>query len=147
LSIRLSEIVNFHQDSREAAEIGSLVPITVRSGEAGLAIGGQAAIGKRDLAFLMIPLFVDPSPDFKVGEAVGKERERQIIAAYLHDHLAPELMAATFLLETVRDQLESENHPCGRKVEEVQRRLEDPIKTVSKGLKQTEKFEAQAGPV
>jgi hypothetical protein len=35
------------------------------------------AIGKRGLAFLMIPLFIDPSPDFKVGEAVGKERERQ----------------------------------------------------------------------
>ncbi|MBV8099274.1 MAG: hypothetical protein JOZ31_08965 [Verrucomicrobia bacterium] len=54
----------------------------------------------------------------------------------MHDHLAPELMAATFLLEAVRDQLGSENHPCK---EMVERRLEDPIKKLTKALKQTEK--------
>jgi hypothetical protein len=44
----------------------------------------------------MIPLFVDANPDFEIGTAVGNELERQKVATYVHDHPAPELLAAIF---------------------------------------------------
>ena len=71
----------------------------------------------------MIPLFIDPSPDFEIGTAVGKELQRQKVAAYVHDHLAPELLAATFSIESVRARLEKENHPFAEHLKEIQQKL------------------------
>ena len=37
-------------------------------------------------------MFIDPNPDFEIGEAVGRELERQRLAAYVYEHLAPGIM-------------------------------------------------------
>src|SRR5689334_19861886 len=63
----LSEIVKIDLTSVEPMTLGRLIPITVRTADKAVTIGGQAAISKQGIAFLMIPLFIDPSPDFEIG--------------------------------------------------------------------------------
>ena len=96
----LSEIVKIDFASADPLKIGRLIPITVRTADQAVTIGGQAAISEQGIAFLMIPLFIDPSPDFEIGTAVGRELQRQRVAAYVHDYLASELLAATFEAQT-----------------------------------------------
>ena len=86
----------------------------------------------------MIPLFIDPSPDFEIGTAVGKELQRQKVAAYVHDHLAPELLAATFSIEAVRARLEKENHPCAEQLKEIQQKLTGPLRQMGETLEAVE---------
>jgi hypothetical protein len=134
----LSEIVKTDLASADTVKIGRLIPITVRTADEAVTIGGQAAVSKHGIAFLMIPLFVDPSPDFEIGTAVGKELQRQKVAAYVHDHLAPELLAATFSIEAVRARLEKENHPCAEQLKEIQQKLTGPLRQMGETLEAVE---------
>jgi hypothetical protein len=134
----LSEIVKIDLTSVEPMTLGRLIPITVRTADKAVTIGGQAAISKQGIAFLMIPLFIDPSPEFEIGTAVGKELQRQKVVAYVHDHLAPELLAATFSIEAVRVRLEKENHPCREQLKEVEQKLTGPLRQMGKRLEVAE---------
>ena len=138
LIVVLSEIVKIDLASADPLKLGRLIPITVRTADEAVTIGGQAAISQQGIAFLMIPLFIDPSPDFEIGTAVGKELERQRVAAYVHDHLAPELLAATFLIEAIRVRLERENHPCREQLNEIQQQLTGPLRQMGKRLEEAE---------
>ena len=126
---------------------GQLIQITVRTADAFVIIGGQAAISKHGIAFLMIPLFIDPSPDFEIGTAVGKELQRQKVAAYVHDHLAPELLAATFSIESVRARLEKENHPCREQLKEIQQKLTGPLRLMGETLEGAETVSDRREPL
>jgi hypothetical protein len=110
--IALSDIVRMHPKSTNEVKIGELVPITVRSSVESEMIGGQAAFGTKGLLFLMIPGSFKPDQEFEVGTAVGKELEKLNIRDYVHQHLAPEFMSVIFSLESIKAQLEKDNHPC-----------------------------------
>src|ERR1700751_1259978 len=66
---------------------------------------------------LVFPLNSGPS-NFEDGTELGKDRERQRIAAYFHNQLAPDLMALAFSIEAIRLELESEKHPAEAKLKE-----------------------------
>ena len=134
----LSEIVKIELDAADPVKLGRLIPVTVRTADEAVTIGGQVAISKQRIAFLMIPLFIDPSPDFEIGTALGKELQRQKVAAYVHDHLAPELLAATFSIEAVRVRLEKENHPCREQLREVEQKLTAPLRQMGQQLEEAE---------
>ena len=134
----LSEIVKIELDAADPVKLGRLIPVTVRTADEAVTIGGQVAISKQGIAFLMIPLFIDPSPDFEIGTALGKELQRQKVAAYVHDHLAPELLAATFSIEAVRVRLEKENHPCREQLREVEQKLTAPLRQMGQQLEEAE---------
>ena len=65
-----------------------------------------------------------------MGKGVGLEIERQRISAYLHDRLAPGLLAVTFAIEAVRQQLEQEKHAAEPKLKEVCRDLGELLSPV-----------------
>jgi hypothetical protein len=139
--VALSEVVKIHFASSDGVKVGGPVPIAVRTHE-GVTIGGHAAISKQ-LAFFMIQLFVGASPDFEVGTAVGKELQRQKVAAYVHDHLTPELLSAIFSIESVRARLEEEHHPCAKRLKEIEQELSEPIRQMGEDLERTELSSAQ----
>jgi hypothetical protein len=141
--VALSEVVKMCFASSDRVKIGRLVPIAVRTPHEGVTIGGHAAISKQ-LAFFMIPLFVDASPDFEVGTAVGEELQRQKVDAYVHDHLTPELLAAIFSIESVRVRLEKERHPCAERLKEIEQELSGPIRQMGEALEWTEPSSAQS---
>jgi signal transduction histidine kinase len=143
--VAVSEVVKIHFASGDSLKIGQLIPITVRTADEGVTVGGQAAISEQ-LAFFMISLFVDANPDFEIGTAVRKELERQKVATYVHDHLAPELLAAIFSIESVRARLEKEHHPCAERLKEIEQALSGPIRQMGGALERTEPSSAQRDP-
>jgi signal transduction histidine kinase len=129
----LSSVTKFHVDSAGAIQPG-LTPIVVRSFNRNLSIGGHVAFSREGLAYLMIPFTPNTNCDFEMGKAVGLETERQRISAYLHDRLAPELLAVTFSVEAVRDQLEQEKHSAEPKLKEVCRTLTELLRPLHEAL-------------
>jgi hypothetical protein len=69
---------------------------------------------------------------------LGKNCSDKKVAAYVHDHLAPELLAVTFSIEAVRARLEKENHPCREQLKEVQRKLTGRLEQMGKRLEEAE---------
>ncbi|MBV9873122.1 MAG: PAS domain S-box protein [Verrucomicrobia bacterium] len=126
-SIALSEIVKIHPESLGRTHSGDLIPITVRLYCTGGTIGGHAALGSNNQVFLMIPKSSKVDAEFEAGAAVGKELEQQKIRDYVHEHLAPEFMSAVFALDSVRLQLEKENHPCAATLKHIQERFTQPL--------------------
>ena len=134
LEIALSEIVKLERDP---VEIGLLNPISLRTGGKSSVVAGHAAIGSNGLAFLMVHRFVDPSPDFEAGAAVGKEMERERMSTYVHENLAPEFMSAVYSLESIRAQLEKDSHPSAPKLKEIQQLITEPFQRMAAELKKS----------
>jgi signal transduction histidine kinase len=116
--LALSAIVKIHLDSPEAAKVGRLVPITVRSPIKHTTISGHATFGEDGLVFLMLVLPSEPSAELEAAQALKREQERQQIANYIHEHIAPELMSVVFSIESIRLELEDQK-PTGCR--EIQR--------------------------
>ena len=70
------------------------------------------------------------SSEFEQGQALGREQERERLSTYFHSQLAPDLLALTFAIESVRAELETENHPAGLKLKEVLDRLSEIIEPI-----------------
>lgn len=134
LLISLSEIVKFYSTSLGARKKGILIPIAVRTSDQKSAIGGHAAFGPGDLAFLMIPLYVDSDSELDAGVAAGQESERQRPSDYIHDRLGPELMAIVFSIESLRSRLEEAKHPADAELKQIGRRIDDLFESVRENV-------------
>ena len=121
--LALSAVAKFHLDSVSALKRAKIAPIAVRSFDRKLRLGGFAAFNREGLVYLMIPSAPKTNEAFEMGKAAGVESERQRVSAYLHERLAPELVALAFSLEAVRYQLEQEKHSAEPKLKEVCRNL------------------------
>jgi signal transduction histidine kinase len=132
--VALSAVTKFHFDGVGTIRRGKLTPIVVRSFKKKLSIGGHAAFSREGLAYLMIPFTPNTSGDFEMGKAVALETERQRISAYLHDRLVPELLAVTFSVEAVCDQLEQEKHSAEPKLKEVCRIVAELLRPLHEEL-------------
>ena len=128
--LALSAMVKIHLDSPEAAKVGRLVPITVRSPLKQIMISGHATFGEDGLVFLMLVLPSEPSAELEAAMAVKREQERQQIASYIHEHIAPELMSVVFTIESIRLELEDKNPPVAAKFKELGNRLTKLIESV-----------------
>ena len=86
-----------------------------------------------DIQQLVFPPDSRPS-NFKEGIELGKDRERQRIAAYFHDQLAPDLMALAFSIEAVRVELESEKHPAEAKLKDIRDRVSKTLQPIRQNI-------------
>jgi hypothetical protein len=68
--------------------------------------------------------------EFKKGQMLGREQERERLSVYFHCQLAPDLMALAFSIESVRAELEAENHHAALKLKEVLERLTEMIEPI-----------------
>jgi hypothetical protein len=82
---------------------------------------------------LVFPLNSGPS-NFEDGTELGKDRERQRIAAYFHNQLAPDLMALAFSIEAIRLELESEKHPAEAKLKEIRDRVSKMLQPIRQNI-------------
>jgi signal transduction histidine kinase len=65
--------------------------------------------------------------EFEEGRILGHAQEQRRLEIYFHDRLGPELMALAFSIESIRAQLEAENHPAEPKLREVRDRLSEML--------------------
>ena len=82
---------------------------------------------------LIFPPNSRPS-NFEEGTELGRDRERQRIAAYFHDQLAPDLMALAFSIEAIRLELESEKHPAEAKLKEIRHRVSKMLQPIRQNI-------------
>jgi signal transduction histidine kinase len=72
--------------------------------------------------------------NFEDGIELGKDWERQRIAAYFHDQLAPDLMALAFSIEAIRSELESEKHPAEAKLKEIRDHVSKMLQPIRQNI-------------
>jgi hypothetical protein len=68
--------------------------------------------------------------EFEEGRVLGHVEEQRLFEAYFHNQLAPDLMTVAFSLESIRAELEAENHPAEAKLRKVQTRLSEILAPV-----------------
>jgi hypothetical protein len=68
--------------------------------------------------------------EFEEGRILGHAQEQRRLENYFHEQLAPDLMTVAFSLESIRAELEVENHPAASKLREVQNRLSEILAPV-----------------
>jgi hypothetical protein len=72
-----------------------------------------------------------PSYEFEKGQRLGREQERERLSVYFfHCQLAPDLMTLAFSIESVRAELEAENHHAALKLKEVLESLSEMIEPI-----------------
>jgi signal transduction histidine kinase len=72
--------------------------------------------------------------NFEEGTELGKDWERQRLAAYFHDQLAPDLMALAFSIEAIRIELEREKHPAEAKLKDIRDRVSKMLKPIRENI-------------
>lgn len=72
--------------------------------------------------------------DFEAGAELGTDRERERLATYFHDQLAPDLISVAFTVEVIRSELESENHPVEEKLGQVRDRLSGMLQPIRESI-------------
>ena len=72
--------------------------------------------------------------EFEQGRILGHAQEQQRLEVYFHDRLAPDLMALVFAIESIRAQLEAENHPAEPKLREVRDRLSEMLAPIREAI-------------
>jgi hypothetical protein len=72
--------------------------------------------------------------NFEAGTELGRDQERQRIAAYFHDHLAPDLMALAFLIEAIRLELEREKHPAEGMLKAIRDRVSKMLQPIRQNI-------------
>jgi signal transduction histidine kinase len=82
---------------------------------------------------LIFPANSRPS-NFEEGIELGRDQERQRLAAYFHNQLAPDLMALAFSIEAVRTELESERHPAEAKLKDIRDRLSKMLRPIRENI-------------
>jgi PAS domain S-box-containing protein len=137
-NVALSEIVTMDLASCEKSASGRLVPITFRAFSEDLTLVGHAALGDHKLVFLMIATAVEPSPEFELGAAFGEEAQRQKVAIYVHQNLAPAFMSAVFSIESIRSRLEKENHPCVAELKAIEQQITGPLQRMKEEIKKSD---------
>ena len=82
---------------------------------------------------LIVPAKRRPS-NFEEGIELGRDQERQRLAAYFHDQLAPDLMALAFSIEAIRIELENEKHPAEAKLKDIRDRLSKMLQPIRENI-------------
>jgi len=82
---------------------------------------------------LIFPPNSRPS-NFEEGIELGRDQERERLAAYFHDQLAPDLMALAFSIEAIRIELESEKHPAEAKLKDIRDRLSKMLQPIRENI-------------
>ena len=115
----LAELIKFNVRVPDRVEVGSSFPVAIRSGTGIFDTTGYAAVGIDDLVYLVIPLITDPGTEFELGITIGKQLERQRFATYIHDHVLQTIMGTVFSVESIRRQVEYENHLVASQLEKI----------------------------
>ena len=72
--------------------------------------------------------------NFEEGIELGRDQERERLAAYFHDQLAPDLMALAFSIEAIRIELGSEKHPAEAKLKDIRDRLSKMLQPIRENI-------------
>jgi len=103
------------------------------------------------IGYLMLDVFGSPSAQFEQGRMVGREEERNRINKAFHDEISSSIIAALFLIETAKIELEEAGLPQAEAVgkaadilSETTEKIADVIKDGGPTLNQNPNAESDA---
>jgi hypothetical protein len=63
------------------------------------------------VGYIMLDVFDTPSAQFEQGQAIGREEDRNRIVKAFHEEISSSMIAALFLIQTAKSQLEEAGSP------------------------------------
>jgi len=109
-------------------------PIEIRSVSKRMDLKGYAAFADEGLVYLCLPAADEPGDEFKDGVIFGEERERQRLAFYFHNQLAPELMALAFSIEAIGQRLKQHGYHAEAELEPLPDKLNKLLRSIRDSL-------------
>jgi hypothetical protein len=83
------------------------------------------------IGYVMLDVFDSSSAKFEQGRNVGREEERNRVIKSFHDEVSSSLIAALFLIETVKTELEEAGLPQAQAVSKVSDILTEATKKIA----------------
>ena len=72
--------------------------------------------------------------EFEAGQMLGREQERERLATYFHNRLAPDLMALAFLVEAVRLDLEKGTHAAEPTLKKIRDGISEILRSARENI-------------
>ena len=114
----------------------ALMPFALKISQSTKAFLGHAVM--RDDGYLLMMLDLTPADVllkyFWQGRILGKEEEKQRLAQVVHDSFSPHLLAAFFLVHSIREHLEKRDSREAKQLAKVVDLLNESIQTLAAGV-------------
>lgn len=95
------------------------------------AIPGYIVRSQDKVGYVMLEIAESPSGQFEQGRIVGREEERNRIRTAFHEEVSPSIIAALFLIEMAKSELEKAGSPQAEAVSKVSDILTDATKKIA----------------
>jgi hypothetical protein len=89
------------------------------------------------IGYLMLDTFDLPSAHFGQGQVVGREEERNRIVQAYHEEVSSSMIAALFLIETAKSELQEADLPQAEAVSKASDKLKEATDKIAQVLTQT----------
>jgi hypothetical protein len=86
------------------------------------------------IGYVMLDVFGSSSAQFEQGQTVGREEERNRIMKAFHEEVSSSIIAALFLIETAKNQLEEAGSPQAEVVSKASDILTETTEKIAKVL-------------
>jgi hypothetical protein len=89
------------------------------------------------IGYVMLDTFDLPSPQFAQGHVAGREEERNRIVQAYHEEVSSSMIAALFLIETAKNELEEADLPQAEAVAKASEMLKEATDKIARVLTET----------
>jgi hypothetical protein len=83
------------------------------------------------IGYVMLDAFASPSAQFEEGRIVGREEERNRVIKAYHEEVSPSMIAALFLVETAKRELEEAGLPQAEDVSKASEILSEATEKIA----------------
>jgi hypothetical protein len=105
------ESLGFHSQKREKGRQSNISPAPARRAFGADPAPGFAVRSHGKIGYLMLDVFDSSSAQFEQGRNAGREEERNRVIRTFHEEVSSSMIAALFLIETAKSELEDAGLP------------------------------------
>ncbi|MBV8214244.1 MAG: hypothetical protein JOZ08_13600 [Verrucomicrobia bacterium] len=96
------------------------------------------------IGYVMLDVFGSSSSQFEQGQVVGREEERNRIVKVFHEEVSPSIIAALFLIQTAKSELEEAGSPQAEIVSKASDILTESTRKIAGVLSEPDDREARS---
>ncbi len=97
-------------------------------------VPGIVVRSHQKIGYVMLDVFDEPSVQFEQGRVVGREEERERIAKAYHEEASSSMIAALFLIETAKSELQEADLPQSEAVAKASNNLTEATEKIAEVL-------------
>ena len=135
--LTFSETRFFLSDEKESRKVEYISCAAKRPFGADV-IPGYVVRSQNKVGYVMLEIAESPSAQFEQGRIVGREEERNRIRTAFHEEVSSSIIAALFLIEMAKSELEKAGSPQAEAVSKVSDILTDATEKIAEVIKDPE---------